>query len=89
MPNNAEWATFFWVGVIVSAAAISSADVRQGLVQVWRSFLQHKVVLSFLIAADWTIGEVLVGERLGLWNSRLTTDTVIWYLTVAGVLLVA
>lgn len=89
MPNSAEWATFVWVGIVLLAAAISSAGVRQGVVQVGRSLMQHKVFLPFLLVADWTIGEVLIGERLGLWNGHFATDTIIWFVTVAGVLLVS
>lgn len=87
MPNDAEWATFIWAGAAL-VACLTRSDLRQSMRSLVRTLAQRKILTAFLLLAGWAVGEVLLGEWLRLWNIQLTTDTAIWYVTVASVLLV-
>jgi hypothetical protein len=87
VPNDAEWATFIWAGAAL-VACLTRSDLRQSMSAVVRTLAQRKILTAFLLLAGWAVGEVLLGQWLRLWNLQLTTDTAIWYVTVASVLLV-
>lgn len=87
MPNDAEWALFIWAGALF-LVGLTKASLRQSFTSLLRTLFQPKIASAFTLLAGWTVAEVLLAQWLGLWNQRLTTDTAIWYLTVASVLLV-
>lgn len=87
MPNDAEWATFIWLAVALGAG-LSRSDLRRSMSSLVRVLVQRKILTAFVLLAGWATGEVLLGQQLHWWNLRLTTDTVIWFVTVASVHLV-
>jgi len=65
-----------------------TAGGRRGISACFRALVQWKVAIAFSLLGAWIVCEVVVGQWLTLWNTSLTTDTVIWGVTVASVLLV-
>lgn len=87
MPNNREWALIVW-GAVALCVILIKPDLRSGLRNVASSCLHPKVLLTLLITTCWVGVEVLIGRDVGAWTLSDTTDTVLWFLTVALVLFV-
>lgn len=64
------------------AAALTNREVRQSLLGVFKAFLAPKVLGVILALAGWTVVLCLLGHALGLWESGVLNDTVLWFPTV-------
>ena len=78
MPNSRQWALLFWV-VVFTAWALSRPDVRRSVVDVVRVARSPKLLVPFGGVLVWITLEVWVGAQVGLWNSTLSADTVLWF----------
>jgi len=86
MPSNQEWALALWAGVAL-VYIVSNPHLRSGLFRVLRSFLQEKVLIALLFTFAWIAGEVALGDRLDLWRSADASDSILWFLTSAVVMI--
>jgi hypothetical protein len=78
--NNREIAVLVWLGAGF-AWAMSTPDVRGSLWQLVKVVFSSGVLLATILAyAAWTVGLVHLAARAGLWESELTSDTVVWAL---------
>jgi hypothetical protein len=84
--NNREIAILFWLGV-VGVWALRSADVRGSCWQVVVAFFHPKLLATVLAAAAYCAGLIWLGASVGLWDTSLVNDTVIWFVSVALVLM--
>lgn len=80
MPNNREWAVFFWAAVAV-AWILWRRDLRTAFRQVVHAALTPKILTPLLVMGAWATGLVLIGRRWELWKPTLTTDTSLWFVT--------
>ena len=75
--NNREWATLFWLGIVL-LLVLWSKDTRPLLGDVVRIAAAWKIWLSFLALVAWMAIVVMVAYRIRLWTTDLIKDTVIW-----------
>jgi hypothetical protein len=86
MMNDRQVASLLWVGLIL-VAIVAWPTGRRSLADIARSFLSHKIWPIFALLALWSLGLVLVGQRIGIWTDDLAADTWFWFFTTALVLL--
>ena len=78
MPNNREWALFFWAAVF-AIGILTQRSMRTSVTGLLKSLLGIKIVIPLIILVLWILGLVVLGSKLALWDSQLTTDTAIWF----------
>jgi hypothetical protein len=84
MPNmvgdlsDRDLALLIWL-VIAALFALSRRGGRHGIASILRAFWGKVAVIAAVFAAYIAAG-VLVAERIGIWTTGLTKDTVAWYL---------
>lgn len=81
MLTNREWASAFWI-VVILALAMSRPGGRAGLRQIIGAFLAKSIVGVTALFVAWSVAIVAVARQFGLWDTDLAKDTVIWLLTV-------
>ena len=89
MLNDRQIATLLWAGVVL-VAVLAWPTGRRCLADVVRAVLSRKawpVFVVFALLALWSLGLVLVGERVGIWTDDLAADTWFWFFTTAVILL--
>jgi hypothetical protein len=59
---------------------MSRRDVRPSLFNVLRTFAQPVVLGTTLGLAAYTAALAFLGDRLGIWETGLIKETVLWYL---------
>jgi hypothetical protein len=87
MPNTREIALVVWF-VIVLIVAVSRSDLHKSLCDLLRAFFARKLLPAWVLLVVWTITEVVLGARLGLWRPSLAFGTLLWFLTAAIVMMV-
>jgi hypothetical protein len=75
-----------WVG-IAGLWALKSSDIRRSCWQVVAAFFHPKVTATVLMAAAYCAGLIWIGTEIGIWTTSLINDTVIWFVSVALVLM--
>jgi hypothetical protein len=81
MLNNREWATLFWI-VVVLVVVLLRPGGRGALGQFAKAlFIRPLILLTGLLIA-WIALVVVIGRAAGLWDLDLTKDTLIWAVTV-------
>jgi len=83
--NDREIAVLVWLAVLV-AWAFAMRDVRQAFIQVLKTLLSLKLLLPLLALVGYLCALAYVAQELGLWDSALTTDTVVWFIGTGLVL---
>lgn len=86
MPNNREWAIFFWLGVFLAWALVKIPGFRRSVAQLLSIFFRPPLSPAWSTMAVWVAGEVLLAIRLSAWDLQLTTDTILWFVTSALVM---
>lgn len=84
--NNRELALLIWLGLFL-AVMLTKTDVR---VSVWRvvvAFCHPKIFTSVVAALVYCVGLIWLGTQIGLWDTSLFNDTVVWFVSVVLVLL--
>jgi hypothetical protein len=82
MLTNREWATVFWLTVILIVVLLR-ADGRAGLVKIAKAFIVRPLVVIAGLFVTWIVLEIEVAQGAGLWKPDLAKDTVIWAVTVS------
>lgn len=85
MPNSRQWALLFWV-VVLTGWALSRRDVRTSVVEIMRTARNPKLLVPFGGMLVWITLEVWAGAQVGRWNSTLSADTALWFVTAGLVL---
>lgn len=89
MLNDRQIAALLWVGIILVAVLARPAG-RRSLADIARAFLNRKawpIFAIFGLLAIWSLGLVVVGERVGIWTNEFAADTWFWFFTAAVILL--
>ncbi len=86
MLNDRQFALLLWAGLVLVALLVWPTG-RRSLADVARLFLSRKIWPVFALLALWSLGLVLIGERIGIWTDALTADTWFWFFTTAVVVL--
>ncbi len=84
--NNRDLAVLFWT-LVFFAWMVSRRDVRPALVGVLRSFAQPVILGTTLGLAFYSCVLVFLGGLIGIWETGLAKETVIWFLGTGFVLL--
>ena len=75
--NNREWATLFWLGVVL-LLVLWRKETRALLGDVVRIAAGWKIWVPFLALVAWMAILVMLAYRIRLWTTDLIKDTVIW-----------
>jgi hypothetical protein len=86
VPNNREWAIFFWLVVFLTWALIKIPGSRRSIVQLASTFFRPPLSPAWSVMAVWVAGEVLLAVRVSAWDLQLTADTILWFITSALVM---
>lgn len=86
MPNNRQWAILIWLAV-AAVALLRQAELRSSLRGLIGTLLGLKLVGLWTAFAVYVGGLVLAGYTLGIWTWDLATDTFVWAVGTALVLL--
>jgi hypothetical protein len=84
--NNREKATVIWLAIALGAG-LRQREIRSALREVVKCFAQPKIVGPLLAFAGWTVGLVVLAHLVGLWESDVRNDTVLWFITVGVAIL--
>ena len=76
--NDREIALVFWLLVLIGWA-LSHHGIRQSARSVLRSALTPKLAVPAVLLAGNAVGLCYLGSRVGLWDTQLTKDAVVWY----------
>jgi len=80
--NSREVATGIWLGVLL-VLILSKADFRKSLWGVVRAFCVRRILVSVLVMALYVVATVRLLSAVGLWESSLLKDTIVWFCVVA------
>lgn len=84
--NNREVAVIFWLSVFTLGILISKKTRTSGI-RLIRVFFQYKLIVLMSLALIYVL-LVLIGLHwLSLWSPELFTETLIWFITAAIVML--
>ena len=83
--NNRELAALIWLAV-AAAWVLSRRDLRSGIAGILKSLTNPLLLLPLLGLLGWIALEIWAGGKLGLWNTGLVSNTVVWTVGTAAVL---
>ena len=83
--NNRELASLIWLAV-AAAWVLSRRDLRSGIAGILKSLTNPLLLLPLLGLLGWIALEIWAGGKLGLWNTGLVSNTVVWTVGTALVL---
>ena len=83
--NNRELASLIWLAV-AAAWVLSRRDLRSGIAGILKSLANPLLLLPLLGLQGWIALEIWAGGKLGLWNTDLVSNTVVWTVGTALVL---
>lgn len=86
MINNRELALLIWLGVVL-AGLLLARDLRSSLFGVVQAALHPILVVLVLLMAGWVAGLIVIAAGIGWWEVELATDTVVWFVGTALVLM--
>lgn len=84
--NGREQAVAIWL-LVAMVAALSNKDFRGVIFAFVRALLDPKLLGMYASAALWLVAIVVVLANIGIWNSLLVKDTVMWFVGIAFVLM--
>lgn len=82
MFNTRELAYLFW-GTIVFILLLLSKSSRGSIINLIRTLFCRQFIIIYLVALTYIISCVLLLRNLGVWESSLIKDTIIWTLFIA------
>ena len=83
--NNRELASLIWLAV-AAAWVLSRRDLRSGIAGILKSLANPLLLGPLLGLLGWIALEIWAGGKLGLWNTGLVSNTVVWTVGTALVL---
>jgi len=85
--NNREWASLIWLGIL-TVSLLLRAQGRHWLGTVIQSAMSLKLLILWASLIMWIALIAIIAQWQGLWDPRLTKDTLVWAAT-AGVVSLA
>lgn len=85
MPNNRQWASIFWIAVLL-VGVLLRRSTRSGAREVLRAAASPKILAPAAVFLLWVVGLVVLASKVGLWDGDRVTDTAFWFITVGLVL---
>ena len=85
--NNRELATFIWVLVLIIAFSVNN-KMRSSIVTVIKAFFRKYILLVFLLMLLYISLQIILLNKVMLWDFSLIKDTIYWMLGVGSVLLI-
>lgn len=82
--NNRELAVAVWSSLLF-AWAFTKLDVIKAFGSVLSSFFQFSIISSFIVAALYTLGAVMLLNEINLWNTGQLKNTIMWFIFIASV----
>jgi hypothetical protein len=86
MIDSREIATLVWLTAGLIAILVFPAT-RQPLSGVVRAALHPQILIVVMLLGFWVMILVLIGSRIGIWNSTLIKGTLIWFVTAGLVMM--
>jgi hypothetical protein len=86
MPNNRQWAILIWLAV-AAVVLLRKPELRSSLRGLFRVLLDTKRAAVLVGMVAYVCGLLLIAYKLGIWSWDLATDTAVWFLGTALVLL--
>ncbi|MFF2842336.1 hypothetical protein [Paenarthrobacter sp. NPDC057981] len=80
--NNREWALAIWFAAFILLVLLFPASRRSAL-GLLGQFFGHRIMVPFMTMVVYTSGSVAVLIALGIWEAKLITPTILWFLTTA------
>lgn len=80
--NNREWAILIWLAAI-TVMMVVVPTVRRSLGDVLRLLVSRPILAPLVLLVVYTGAAILVLVTLGVWDAKLITPTIVWFLTVA------
>ncbi|SDS89172.1 Uncharacterized membrane protein [Pseudarthrobacter equi] len=80
--NNREWALAIWLAAFLMLFLLVPAS-RRSVPGLLRIFFGHRIFVPFLIMVIYTGGVIAVLIGMGVWEAKLITPTIVWFLTIA------
>lgn len=77
MLSNREWASLFWLAVLL-AFILWKPDIRQSAKAVVAAFLGPKILVPLALFVAWMVGVVWVGAQLGIWQPSMAKAPLFW-----------
>ncbi|MFK0003367.1 hypothetical protein [Paenarthrobacter sp. NPDC090522] len=82
--NNREWALAIWLGLFILAVLLVPAS-RRSVPDIFRAFFNHRILVPFMLLVLYTGGVITAIIGVGVWDPKLITPTIVWFLTTAVV----
>ena len=76
--NNREIATAIWL-LVIFILMLFKRDIRKSILDVFKAFLDIKILSSIFFMIAYTAGIVFVLYQINFWNISLLKDTVVWF----------
>lgn len=83
--TNRELAVAIWI-LIFFTWALTKGDIRRGFRNLLQVFLARLIALSLTLIAVYIYAETRILSFVGLWDESNVKDTIIWAVTIAGVM---
>lgn len=84
--NNREIAVAFWL-LLFFSWALTNDGVRRAVHQLFKAFLQYKIIVVISLMTFYILGIILLLKNLNLWSAAENLkETIIWATTVAFML---
>lgn len=78
MLNSREWAILTLL-IIFAIVVLSTPSTRKHVLQLLRGASSGVIVIPLVALTVWVAVLVTGASHLGLWNSGLAKDTVVWF----------
>lgn len=82
--NNREWALAIWLGVVIVIVLLMPGG-RTGVRDVLHIFFGRQILVPFVLLVGYTGTAVAALIGFGVWDAKLVTPTIVWFLAVAFV----
>ncbi|MEO3939796.1 hypothetical protein V3C41_01780 [Paenarthrobacter nicotinovorans] len=82
--NNREWALAIWLGLLILIVLLVPAS-RRSVPDIFRAFSNHRILVPFVLLVVYTGGVIAVLMSVGVWDAKLITPAIVWFLTTAVV----
>lgn len=80
--NNREWSLLIWFAAIAIALVVIPAS-RRAIKPALAAFAKRQILIPLTLLVLYTLAVIGVLIFIDVWDSKLITPTIVWFLTVA------